>query len=220
MNAQHLAYVCVEGTHIGAHEVLHRWPDKQTGRRGHNILFGCPQEQGTLVQQVTVALRGADFDWNRWAGQPQVSPPQRHAKTPSQTTQQSSKDAGTETDHTLERKQSGNAAASAADFAVSMPLDTGKIRGFADDEEQASDGFERGSETKGSVTLHGLRLQVATGELLGICGEVKLSPARKDQKSAKEACAVPLHIAFSTLYLACWVPCRQHECACNLCCLE
>ena len=89
------------------------------------------QDPARIDGAIAVALGGADYDWNRWAGHSQTPPPHLNpTKTPKQHGMKHKKDTQNE------RKQ--------ADFTVSLPVEAAKV-GKADGEveDEGPSGHDR-----------------------------------------------------------------------------
>lgn len=110
---------------------------------------------------AVVSLGGADYDWNCWDGQTHPS------ATPSTSPKQPTSFAGKKW-HRKRAQEGKQPGTHVPDTAVDMPAGAA-LR------QQADRGSLPPAGKADKLTLHGLRLGVARGELLGICGEASLS---------------------------------------------
>ncbi|DBA75192.1 TPA: hypothetical protein ACH3X1_010497 [Trebouxia sp. C0004] len=173
------------------------------------------KESARVKDAIDVALGGADYDWNRWAGHPQ--PPTPHLDPTKNTKDSSRKQTKKHRRQSQELKPQ--------EFSVNLP-DEAVGKADPEVEEEGSSGHDIHGACGGddNITLHGLKLQVAQGELLGICGEVgsgkssllaallgELQPLDASLSSLQQPGAVPIDtstgpVMKGTVAYCCQVP--------------
>ncbi|DBA68013.1 TPA: hypothetical protein ACH3X2_014044 [Trebouxia sp. C0005] len=173
------------------------------------------KESARVKDAIAVALSGADYDWKRWDGNPQ--PPTPHLD-PTKNTKHSSRTQAKQHRHQSQRLKPQEFSVSLSEGTVGKADLTLGVEGSSGHDSHGTHGDDE------KITLHGLKLEVAQGELLGICGEVgsgkssllaallgELQPLAASLSSLQQAGSVPIDtgtgpVMKGTVAYCCQVP--------------